>query len=180
MRISVTLQVITFCLLFFHAAYAAAPQPLHNGSPIYIEQKVESFPDITFYDEHGVQHRLSDYNGTPRIVNFWATWCTPCIREMPHLQALQRIYGEQLKILLINEDRKGFEAITPFMKQRHLESLMSFHDKKNLEFRKLAMKGLPMSFLLDAQGHLIATIHGEVDWLSDDIKRLLHLKDVDS
>ncbi len=179
MRISTLLQAITLSLLFFNAGNATPPEPLRDGSPIYVEQMIEPFPDIAFYDAEGNKHQLSDFNGTPRIVNFWATWCTPCIREMPHFQALQRKFGEKLKIFLINEDRNGFDAITPFVAEHKLEDLASFHDKKNLEFRKLMMKGLPMSFLLDAEGNLIATVQGEVDWLSEDIKRLMNLKEID-
>jgi thiol-disulfide isomerase/thioredoxin len=176
MRFSFILQVISALSLFFHTAYAKPPVPLREGSPIYMEQTIETFPDIVFYDAEGRAHTLSDFNGTPRIVNFWATWCAPCVREMPHLRALATKYGNQLNIILINEDRAGFEAIAPFMQQHELSPLTSYHDKGNKEFRKLLMKGLPMSFLLDADGKHIATIQGEVDWLSDDIATLLGVK----
>ncbi len=166
----------TFFLLTIAAEPALsqpATVPLKENSRIYVEQERTPFPDLAFYDGNGNARRLSDFQGKPVLVNFWATWCAPCIRELPQLQTLSQEYSKSLHIITIAQDRKGFETITPFIKHHQLEHLDHYWDKKNREFRKLGMRGLPMSFLIDAQGRLIATIQGEIDWLEPDVVAFL-------
>lgn len=157
----------------FNAYASPPPKPLREGLRIYVEQVRELFPDIRFYDVSGVQSRLSQSKGALLLVNFWATWCAPCVEELPQLQMLQERYAGKLRVIAINEDTKGFEVITPFVKQHALEGLAHFHDKDQIEYTKLQMKGLPMSFLIDEKGNLIATIMGKIDWLGSDMEGLL-------
>ncbi len=149
------------------------PKPLREGLRVYVEQVREPFPGIGFYDAAGKQIHLADSNGTMRLVNFWATWCTPCVEELPLLQTLQQKYPGQLRVITVNEDAKGFEAITPFIKEHALGGLSHYHDKDQLEYTKLQMQGLPMSFLIDAKGNLVATIEGKIDWLGEDMAGLI-------
>jgi thiol-disulfide isomerase/thioredoxin len=161
-----------FLLLGTFAPSAAAPppKPLREGVRIYVEQIRAPFPDIRMVDAEGKQHTLSESRGTLRLINFWATWCPPCVEEMPSLQALQQRYTKQLHIITLNEDRKAFDVITPFVQKHLLTSLTHYWDKNNLEYRKLQMQGLPMSFLVDAQGNLIATFEGKTEWLGVDVR----------
>lgn len=178
MRFTTSLQaaLFIFCIFLETANAKLKPLPLHEGSPIFVEQERRPFPDIRFYDAHGMQFRLSDYRGKMVLLNFWATWCAPCIRELPLLDELQAQHKDKLSVIAISEDRAGFGAITNFLEKRPVEHLAVFHDKNTLEFRKLQMRGLPMSFLIDAEGKLIATVQGEIDWLSEDIEGLLKKK----
>ena len=149
------------------------PKPLREGVRIYVEQVREPFADIGFHDASGDESHLAQSNGTLRLVNFWATWCAPCVEELPQLQKLQQKYASKLTVIAVNEDAKGFDAITPFVKEHALEGLVHFHDKNQIEYRRLQMQGLPMSFLIDAKGGLIATIEGKIDWLGADMEGLI-------
>jgi thiol-disulfide isomerase/thioredoxin len=149
------------------------PKPLKEGLRVYVEQVRAPFPNIGFYDAMGKKVRLNTSNGTLRLVNFWASWCTPCIEELPALQTLQQKYPTTLRVLTVNEDIKGFDVITPFIKEHHLEGMQHYHDKDQVEYTKLQMQGLPMSFLIDKDGSLIATIEGKIDWLGADMAGLL-------
>lgn len=149
------------------------PQPLHPGSNVYVEQHREPFPNITLYDSGGQPHSLTTFSGSLILLHVWATWCAPCVEEMPQLQALQARYPERLRVLAISEDRAGFGAIEPFIEEYDLHGLSHYWDKGGIEFRKLRIKGLPMSFLIDANGQLIATIQGPADWLAADMAGLI-------
>jgi hypothetical protein len=78
--------------------------------------------------------------------------------------------------MTINQDKAGFDTITPFVKKHDLNGITHYWDKYNIEYTKLRMQGLPMSFLLDVQGNLIATIEGRVDWLGKDVAGLIEEK----
>ena len=157
----------------FNTHPSPPPKPLREGLRVYVEQVREPFPDIGLKDAVGKEQHLSNSKGTLRLVNFWATWCTPCVEELPQLQALQQKYPDQLRVLAVNEDGKGFEAITPFVKEHALGGLSHYHDRDQLEYTKLQMQGLPMSFLVDAKGNLVATIEGKIDWLGPDMAELI-------
>ncbi len=173
MGLRITLQATLCAFIIFICAAHADPLPLKEGSRIYVEQTEKIFPDIGFTDENGAQHKLSDFQGKTVLLNFWATWCAPCIRELPQLNTLQDQERDRLHVINISEDRNGFEKITPFFETNNLPHLTPYWDKNGLEFRKLRMRGLPMSFLIDAQGQLIATIQGEIEWLGEDVASLL-------
>ncbi len=147
--------------------------PLTENSPIFVQTETVSFPNIGFYTPSGEYERLSHSNGTLRLISFWATWCIPCIAELPQLQTLQNHYGKKLHIIMIGEDQKGFKTMQPFINKHGLQNLTYRWDKRSTEFRKLRMRGLPASFLIDEDGHWVATVQGKIDWLAKDIKHLL-------
>jgi thiol-disulfide isomerase/thioredoxin len=161
-----------FFLCMVAVAYAAPPLPLREGSPVYVEQEPYMFPDIRMFDATGQKTTLSQSNGKVRLINFWATWCAPCVHELPVLQALQERYPDTLQVIALNEDKDGFDTITPFVEKHGLQKLTHYWDRYGVEFGKLRMQGLPMSFLIDTEGRLIATIQGETDWLGDDMAGL--------
>jgi len=110
--------------------------------------------------------RLSDYKGKVILVNIWATWCAPCIAEMPMLDALQAAKsGENFEVVTISLDRTSEEAAQWFNKNG-IEHLPLWHDGTYDVSGKLALPGLPTSIFYNRQGREIARIPGEVDWTS--------------
>ena len=83
-----------------HFTPAAAPRPA---------------PEVAFTDIEGKPAGLADLRGKPVVVNFWATWCQPCLREMPSLEALQEKLGDKLTIAAVSQDRGGEKAVVPFL-----------------------------------------------------------------
>jgi thiol-disulfide isomerase/thioredoxin len=105
-------------------------------------------------------------------VNFWATWCAPCIKEMPSLARLQAKLGD-LAVVAVSEDRRGAEVVDPFVAKLALGKLPIYLDAKNDLGHGFGVEGLPTSYLIDRDGRIVATLEGAAEWDSADmLKRL--------
>jgi len=135
-------------------------------------------PDLAFADEGGVPKKLSDWRGKTLLVNLWATWCVPCRKEMPALDALQtKLGGASFEVVAINIDTRDPDKPKAFLKEANLTRLGYFNDQKAKVFQDLKAVGralgMPTSVLVDGQGCEIATIAGPAEWGSDDAIKLV-------
>src|SRR5580698_8637324 len=135
-------------------------------------------PDLSFEDADGKSKKLSDWRGKTVLVNLWATWCVPCRREMPALDALQtKLGGPNFEVVAVNIDTRDPEKPKNFLKEANLTRLNYFTDQKAKVFQDLKSigraLGMPTSVLVDGQGCEIATIAGPADWASDDAVKLI-------
>ena len=130
-------------------------------------------PSMVFTNPDGTEMRLSDYNGKVILVNVWATWCAPCIAEMPMLDELQAKKGSaNFEVVTISLDRTAEEAAQWFAKN-NINNLPLWHDSTYGVSAKLALPGLPTSIFYNRQGREIARIPGEVDWTSEEALALV-------
>jgi thiol-disulfide isomerase/thioredoxin len=118
-------------------------------------------PDFTLASLDGENITLSDLRGRYVLINFWATWCAPCLAEMTALQALADEHGDSLVILGINQ-REDLSAIEPFLQQLGVSFpiLLNPDDATLINYQVM---GLPRSALVDPQGYIIYRAFGEVD-----------------
>ena len=131
-------------------------------------------PALSFRDQSGKALDLKNFAGRVVLVNFWATWCGPCIREMPSLVRLQhRLGGKDFSVLALSQDIKGFDVITPFVAKHKLENLPVFHDPKGRSLLELKVRGLPTSVLFDKQGREVGRLAGHAEWDSDEALALI-------
>jgi thiol-disulfide isomerase/thioredoxin len=135
-------------------------------------------PDLTFEDAEGKPKKLSDWRGKTLLVNLWATWCVPCRKEMPALDALQaRLGGKDFEVVAINIDTRDPDKPRNFLKDANLTRLGYFSDQKAKVFQDLKSVGkalgMPTSLLVDGQGCEIANIAGPAEWASDDAIKLI-------
>lgn len=135
-------------------------------------------PDLAFEDGEGKPKKLSDWRGKTVLLNLWATWCVPCRKEMPALEALQtRLGGSDFEVVAVNIDTRDPDKPKTFLKEANLTRLGYFTDQKAKVFQDLKgigrALGMPTSVLVDAQGCEIATIAGPAEWASDDAVRLI-------
>ena len=135
-------------------------------------------PDLAFDDADGKPKKLSDWRGRTVLVNLWATWCVPCRREMPALDALQtKLGGPNFEVVAVNIDTRDPEKPKNFLKEANLTRLNYFTDQKAKVFQDLKSigraLGMPTSVLVDGQGCEIATIAGPAEWASDDAIKLI-------
>jgi thiol-disulfide isomerase/thioredoxin len=135
-------------------------------------------PDLAFEDAEGKPRKLSDWRGKTLLVNLWATWCVPCRKEMPSLDALQaRLGGKDFEVVAINIDTRDPDKPRHFLKDANLTRLGYFSDQKAKVFQDLKSAGkalgMPTSLLVDAQGCEIANIAGPAEWASDDAIKLI-------
>ncbi len=122
-------------------------------------------PPLALQDLQGKTHRLADYKGKVVLVQFWATYCTPCRREMPSMNRLLKKMHGKLVILAVNmgETRKEVEAFT---KQVGTEFPVLL-DKDGKTLAQWKVFAAPSNFLLDKHGKIRYTLFGGVDWDSD-------------
>ncbi len=121
-------------------------------------------PALSFAARDGAPHALADFRGRWVLVNLWATWCAPCVREMPALDRLQAKLGERLTVLALSEDRRGAEVVDPFLETLHLGALVPYLDPKAAATAALGARGLPTSYLIDGEGRILAQLEGEAKW----------------
>jgi thiol-disulfide isomerase/thioredoxin len=120
-------------------------------------------PEVTLTAHSGNSVALDSLRGHPVLINFWATWCAPCIEEMPSLVRLQAKMGD-LKILAVSEDRQGASVVDPFVAKNHVGQLAIFLDSKNDVGHAFQIEGLPTSVLIGADGREVGTLEGAADW----------------
>lgn len=126
-----------------------------------------SLPEIAFKNKEGDDVYLLQFIGKPVILNFWATWCTPCIKEMPALLDASKQLDVQL--ITVSQDFGGMAKIIPFLKKHGLDEITPYHDPKNKLLNGFNRNGLPISFLIDSQGNVNAIIQGFINWHDDKI-----------
>lgn len=125
-------------------------------------------PPLVFEDEDGVQHAVSDFRGRFVLLNVWATWCPPCLEEMPSLDRLQRRFDPRtLLVLPLSEDRTPDRA-KAFLKAHRLSSLSFAYDTAGRALSAFYLDGLPTTLLIDPQGREIARLFGTYDWNSEE------------
>ncbi len=159
--------VLLLLLTALVAPAAAGEPPLGSFVPSETPQPA---PEIAFSDGAGKTFDLSDFAGKTVLINLWATWCGPCLREMPSLERLQQHFGDRLAVLAISEDRGGSKAVDPFIAKLGLKSVKTFLDPKSGVGRAFKVEGLPTSFLIDGQGRVLGRVDGEAAW---DLPRML-------
>ncbi len=121
-------------------------------------------PELSFTSRGGKKLRLADFRGHVLLVNLWATWCGPCVREMPSLDRLQAELGDRLSVLAISEDRGAGSVVEPFLAKLGLQRLVVYLDPDTAAQQAFAVRGLPTSFLIDRDGRMLASLEGAADW----------------
>lgn len=123
-----------------------------------------------FYDQAGTILSLANYSGKSLLVNFWATWCAPCVAEMPALDRLQAILeGTDIEVLVINEDRNGAEVAPGFFVENNLQHLDILLDRDQKLIRAAGVTGLPTTLLIDKKGKVLSAVLGDTEWDAPDI-----------
>ncbi len=143
-------------------------------------EKLEWFDDpqqataVPFQNGSGDDVVLGDFKGKVVVVNLWATWCAPCIREMPTLDSLQLdMGGDDLLVIAMSQDREGEPIARPFMEKNEWSNLDLFV-APDLEFARAAkVKGLPTTLIIDKQGREVARLQGTAEWDHEDIRSIL-------
>jgi thiol-disulfide isomerase/thioredoxin len=147
------------------AAFAVADQPLR-------------LPNLAFRDADGTERRLADWRGRTVLFNLWATWCIPCRKEMPALDALEgRLGGPAFEVVTVNIDTRDPEKPRAWLKEAGIGRLAYYADPSAKVFQDLKSVGraigMPTTLLVDPAGCEIGTLAGPAEWASDDAAKLI-------
>lgn len=130
-------------------------------------------PDAQFIAPDGSQASLAQFRGKPLVVNLWATWCAPCIKEMPTLDALAVREGDAATVLVVSQDLTGVKAVAPFFAGRKFKRLEAWLDPENALASALGAQTLPITVVYDGKGVEIARVVGAMSWDGDRAAELL-------
>ena len=140
------------------------------SNQVAIESDIPA-PDFNFPGLDGKMVSLSDYQGKVVLVNIWATWCPPCVDEMPSMEKLYRKFKKQnFEILAVSIDESGHKAVAPFMKKNGL-TFPALIDSDGTIKSAYRITAIPESFIIDKQGILVKKIVGPLDWADPQVFR---------
>lgn len=129
-----------------------------------ISQRGTPMLDVQFTAPDGTVSQLSDFKGKPLLVNIWATWCAPCIVEMPMLDELAVREQGRLKVLTVSQDLEGATKVTPFWERQNFAALEPYLDPENGLSFGFDTGLMPTTVLYDAQGREVWRVIGAMDW----------------
>jgi len=131
-------------------------------------------PTVNMTDGAGSDVTLDAFRGKVVLLNLWATWCLPCIREMPALNALQVDYANlDLVVLPVASGKQGQQTAEEFLTSRNLTALTTYYDKKSTFLDTFGLKTLPSTFLIDRTGKLRGGVLGMAEWNSGEARALI-------
>jgi thiol-disulfide isomerase/thioredoxin len=159
-------------------AKKVAPFARGEVAAVNVARSPLKLPDLVFENAAGAKKSLVDFRGRTVLLNLWATWCVPCRKEMPALDALQgQLGGGDFQVVAVNIDTRDPDKPKTFLKDLGVKHLAYYADPSARVFQDLKAVGrafgMPTTLLVDPQGCEIATIAGPAEWASDDAVKLI-------
>jgi thiol-disulfide isomerase/thioredoxin len=155
-------------------------EPLAHGEVAAIRPADEArrLPDLAFHDASGQAKTLADWRGRTVLLNLWATWCVPCRKEMPALDALQeKLGGPDFEVVAVNIDTRNPDKPKSWLGEAGVNHLTYYSDANAKVFQDLKAVGkaigMPTTLLVDPNGCEIASLAGPAEWASEDGVRLV-------
>jgi thiol-disulfide isomerase/thioredoxin len=166
------------CRSAVNTAKRIAPLVRGEVAALAVAQTAFHVPDLAFKDANGRELKLADWRGRTVLLNLWATWCVPCRREMPALDALQALLGgADFDVVAVNIDTRDPQKPLTFLKDVGITHLAYYSDPSARVFEELKTAGkafgMPTTVIVDPSGCEIGTMAGPAEWASDDGVRLI-------
>lgn len=162
------------------AKTAARMAPLAKGevAAVEVRPRPEPAPELSFSGPDGKPLTLADFKGKTILVNLWATWCAPCLKEMPALDVLEKeMGGSDFAVVAINIDTRNLDKPKAWLAENKVATLPFYGDPQAATFQALRkahkVEGMPVSIIVDKFGCELGIIQGPADWASADSKALM-------
>ena len=163
----VRLTLFLFTIIFSNLSYSDDNNQLQiNKPPVSIEP-------FTLITENGIEENFFNTNEKVILLNFWATWCPPCIKEIPDLQKLKKELGSGLEIFFISVDSNFDKVVPKFLKKNKFSKLKVFNDQKLIISNKFKVRIMPTTIIINKEFKEIYRVVGYVDWQSQKYKSLI-------
>jgi thiol-disulfide isomerase/thioredoxin len=172
-RTAVTLA-ISLALALPAAAQEAKPPLSGEMKKFELQADRKPAPALAFKDKTDADMNLGAFKGKVVLVNFWATWCVPCIKEMPSLDRLAaKIGGDRFAVVALSLDGPSRPKVEPFIRSRNLDHLQVYFDTRRKSYGAMNIAVLPTSVLVDAQGREVGRLQGDADWDTPEAEALV-------
>lgn len=135
--------------------------------------KGEAMPAMPFAQPGGAPATLTSFRGHPVLVNLWATWCAPCVKELPALDALAASSTGKMAVVAVSQDMNGDADVQPFWKSHGIKALTAYTDKANKLMTAMGAAELPVTVLYDSKGKEVWRVAGGKDWTGPEMAKLL-------
>ena len=141
---------------------------------LILHESPKAVSEEIFYNSNNDPIILKSFSGRLTLVNFWATWCAPCLEEMPSLSNLQKIKGsEKFNVVTIATMRNSPKSVENFFNKMSIDNLTKYQDPKGKLARSLKIAGLPLTLLLNKDNQEVARFIGDADWSSPNALKLI-------
>ena len=139
-----------------------------------LNKEKQNISDLKFKDDEGKEISFSDFQDKILLVNFWATWCAPCIKEMPSLDRLKKKINKNFDVIAVSVDRDGVKKVKDFFNENKITNLEEYFDTKNSLAKEMNLIGLPTSFFINKKGDLIGYFQGDMEWDNDTVVEFIN------
>ena len=152
-----------------------APAAAQDAKGLDRSHKGEPAPAVKFKNPDGGEFDLAQFKGTPVLVNLWASWCAPCIKELPTLQQLEQAQAEvgKLGVIAVSQDQAPQGSVEAFLAERDLGRFAAYHDAEMKLTDALKVQVMPTTILYDAEGKELWRYVGDLDWTGPEAAKLL-------
>ena len=156
------MRFLIIFIFFISSTMASASPKIKN---IVINKELKIYDNITFFDANKKTIKLADYRGSLVLLNFWATWCTPCKEEMPSLDVLKENPDlDNIKIFPINIGKDSLEKSENFFRELNIKNLNVYFDNPKTLAKALKLRGVPTTILFNKDGKEFARVIGSIDF----------------
>jgi thiol-disulfide isomerase/thioredoxin len=177
-RLAGNAAVDAACKPALETARRMAPLAKGEVAAVAVAGVPKALPALTFQDGHGATKTLADWRGRTVLFNLWATWCVPCRKEMPALDALQgKLGGPEFEVVSVNIDTRNLDKPKAWLDEVGVKRLGYFADSSAKVFQDLKAIGkafgMPTTLIVDPNGCEVATLAGPAEWASNDAINLV-------
>jgi peroxiredoxin len=164
--------IMGLCLLWGQSVRADSLAPLIQAAGLQAVDEPQPAADFQLPDLHGRQLRLQDQRGKVVLLNFWATWCPPCVHEMPLLDQLYQGLRQRPFVMWAVAMQEDRDKVAPFI-DKHQFQFTVLPDGAGTVSARYKLRGLPTTYLLDCRGYTVGWAVGPREWTGDAVQTLL-------